>query len=320
MLRKVLVKHFMSNSATSYPGVEVAADFSDVCGECPVWDPIERCLYWTDCVGLKFQRFDWSAAKPAIAKPGIEIYGFRRNRSGGFVVTNPQGVSLWDGRGELALVAGEAAGSRLQLNDCTADSAGRLLTGSFFYNPGAEYELGRLICIDSNGAAAILDEGFHLANGIGLSPGERTLYATDSVARRIYSYDYDSSTGSVRNRRVFVQVPEREGIPDGLAVDAAGFVWSAQWYGGCIVRYDPDGKEERRIPLSAKQTSSLAFGGPDLTEIFVTTAAKSEIMPVMPAGYDPHSGFFGGPLFRIRTDFRGQEQCMADIRSTVSLR
>ncbi len=318
MLRENLVKHFMSHPFESSPRVEVAADFADVCGECPVWDSVERCLYWTDCVGLKFQRFDWSTARPAIAKSGIEIYGFRQNRPGGFVITGPQGVSLWDGRGEPALVAVEAAGARLQLNDCTADSAGRLLTGSFFYNPGAEYELGRLIRIGPNGAVAVLDEGFHLANGIGLSPGERTLYATDSVARRIYSYDYDTGTGSVRNRKVFVQVPETEGIPDGLAVDAAGFVWSAQWYGGCIVRYDPDGKEERRIPFPAKQTSSLAFGGPDLTEIFVTTAAKSEIMPVMPAGYDPNSGFFGGPLFRLRTDFRGQDQCLADIRPTVS--
>ncbi len=320
MLPHILVKHFMSLPADSGSGIEVAADFADACGECPVWDPAEKCLYWTDCVGLKFQRFDWTTDRSALTKPDIEIYGFRRNRPGGFVITNPQGVSLWDGRGELVYLAGETEGTRLQLNDCTADLAGRLLTGSFFYNPGVEYELGRLIRVDSNGSVATLDEGFHLANGIGLSPAERTLYVTDSVARRIYSYDYDSRTGTVRNRRVFVQVPDREGIPDGLAVDEAGFVWSAQWYGGCIVRYDPDGKEERRIRLPAKQTSSLAFGGPELTEIFVTTAAKSEIMPVMPAGYDPHSGFFGGPLYRIRTDIRGQGQFMASIHPTVDLR
>jgi D-xylonolactonase len=303
----------MRNSDRSLSWVEAVADFADVCGECPVWDSAASCLYWTDCVGMKFQSLDWRTMKAGIVRPSIEIYGFRRNRAGGFVVTNTAGVWLWDGSGEPVAVAAEGAGSRLQLNDCTADSRGRLLTASFFYDPAANYELGRLIRIDCDGRATVLDDGFHLANGIGLSPGERTLYATDSVARRIYSYDYNVATASATNRRVFVQVSAAEGIPDGLAVDAAGFVWSAQWYGGCVVRYDPDGKEERRISLPAKQTSSLAFGGPDLTEIFVTTAAKSEILPVMPAGYDPHSGFFGGPLFRVRTGIPGQEQCMADI-------
>jgi D-xylonolactonase len=113
-------------------------------------------------------------------------------------------------------------------------------------------------------------------------------------------------------------VPADEGIPDGLAVDAQGFVWSAQWYGGRIVRYDPDGKEERRISVPAKQTSSLAFGGPDRTDIYITSAAKSEPMPVMPPNYDPASGFFGGSLFRLRTDIQGQEQPMADIHPPAS--
>jgi len=69
-------------------------------------------------------------------------------------------------------------------------------------------------------------------------------------------------------------VPQEEGIPDGLTVDKDGFVWSAQWYGSCIVRYDPDGKIERRIATPAKQTSSLAFGGDGFTDIFITTAAR----------------------------------------------
>lgn len=139
---------------------------------------------------------------------------------------------------------------------------------------------------------------------------------TDSVARRIYAYDYDNAGGSVRNKRTFVQVPDDQGIPDGLAVDSEGFVWSAQWYGACVVRYDPDGKLERRLSLPAKQTSSLAFGGPDLDELFVTSAARSEPMPVMPPGYDPNSGFFGGPLYRLRPGIRGQIQHMAGIRGS----
>ena len=292
----------------------LVAASGDLCGECPLWDPETRSLFWTDCVGLQFRRLDWASRQYETLRGGIEIYGFRRNRPGGFVVTNPAGAWTWDGKGELAPVAGEAAGARLQLNDCTADSAGRLITASFFYDTANPYPPGRLLRIDTDGRVAILDEGFHLSNGLGLSPDERTLYFADSATRQIWAYDYDVRSGSAANRRIFVQVPATEGIPDGLTVDADGFVWSAQWYGGRVVRYDPDGCEESRLAVPAKQTSSVTFGGPDLSELFITSAAKSESMPLMPPGYDPRSGFFGGPLYHVSTDIQGQEPRMADIR------
>jgi len=304
--------------AESSAEIKLAAASGDFCGECPVWDPARNCLYWTDCVGLRFQCLDWATGRHETLKTEVEVYGFRLNEPSGFVITNTAGAWLWDGLGEPLLVAEMAEGSRLQLNDCTADSAGRLLTGSYFYDPYREYELGRLVRIDPTGAVAVLDEGFHLANGIGLSPGEGTLYLTDSVARRIYAYDYNVRSGSATRRRVFVELASSEGIPDGLAVDAEGFVWSAQWYGGCVMRYDAEGKPHRRIAVPAKQTSAVAFGGPDLSELFITTAAKSEPMPVMPPGYDPSAGPFGGSLYRVRLGVRGQEQHMSKISAPAS--
>lgn len=268
--------------------------------------------------GSKFFRLDWGSRQHSMVKRDITIYGFRRNKQGGYVITNNDGIWLWKGEGSLALVAAEADGSKYQVNDCIADARGRLLTGSFFYNPAAAYELGKLIRVDTNGRTSVIDEGFQLANGLGFSPDGKVLYFADTVVRRIYAYDYDLSAGSVRNRRVLVQVPNEEGLPDGLAVDAAGFIWSAQWYGSCIVRYDPEGKVERRVQMPAKQVSSLAFGGPDLTDIFVTSAGQSEIMPIMPPGYDPHAGNFGGPLYHLNLGIAGLSPNHADITLTRS--
>jgi sugar lactone lactonase YvrE len=295
------------------PDLTIIADYGDLGGECPVWDVENGAVYWTDCVGLKFLRYDWRTHEHQILKQGFPVNGFRRNTSGGFVITNNQGVWLWEGRGEPQLITSGAHDSRCQLNDCTADLAGRLIAGSYSYSPVGEYELGKLVRIDTDGTAVVLDEGFHLSNGLSFSPDGRTLYFADSVARIIYAYDYNVSAGAVRNRRVFVQVPREEGLPDGLAVDAEGFVWSAQWYGSCVVRYDPDGKVERRIQTPAKQTSSLAFGGPDLTDIFITSAGQSEPMPVMPPGYDPAAGYFGGALYQVNLAIAGQLQHMANI-------
>jgi D-xylonolactonase len=199
------------------------------------------------------------------------------------------------------------------MNDCIADPQGRLLSGSLFYDPNAEYPLGKLMRVDTDGQVSILDDGIHLANGLAFSPDYRTLYFTDSVARRIYAYDYNPLTGDTRNRRVLVQVREDEGLPDGLTVDAEGFLWSAQWYGSCVARYDPDGRFVRRLATPAKQTSCLAFGGPDFTDLYITSAARSEPMPVMPPGYEPNSGFFGGPLYHLASDVRGRPESKARI-------
>lgn len=290
------------------------ADYQDLCGEAPLWDVQRNYLYWTDCVGLKFYRHDWTSMKSEVIKEGLEINGCALSFDDGFIVTNNSGIWLWDGCDLLRLIADRVDGAQCRMNDCITDPKGRVLAGSWFYDPGKDYPLGKLICVDIDGSTRILDEGFHLSNGLGFSPDGKALYFTDSAIRLIFEYDYDIAHGTVKNRRAFARISDIEGIPDGLTVDAEGYVWSAQWYGSRVVRYDPDGKVERRLQVPAKQTSSLAFGGPDLTDIFITSAAKSEPMPVMPIGYDSGSGYFGGALFHINLGIPGKPEFKANIR------
>lgn len=278
-----------------------------------MWDPASAILYWTDNAAAKFYLYEPASGTHRLANDGAPINGFRLNRAGGFVIANNAGIWLWDGAAKTSLICDKVEGTRCQMNDCVADPAGRLISGSQFYDAGRDYELGKLIRVDADGAAEILDEGFHLSNGLAFSPDGSILYFADSVARIIYAFDYRADRGMVANRRVFVQVPGDEGLPDGLCVDAEGYVWSAQWYGGCVVRYDPDGKLERRIPVPAKQTSSLTFGGPDLTDIFITSAGLSEPMPVMPPGYDPDSGCIGGALYHVNLGIQGKAEAQACI-------
>jgi sugar lactone lactonase YvrE len=90
-----------------------------------------------------------------------------------------------------------------------------------------------------------------------------------------------------------------------LAVDAEGCVWSAQWYAGAVLRYDPDGRCIDRIALPVQQVSSLAFGGADLGDVYVTTAAEYWPSEHQPPGFDP-AGRMGGGLYRMRVGVRGQ--------------
>jgi sugar lactone lactonase YvrE len=287
---------------------EIVADFGDLNGEAPVWDAATSCLYWTDCVGFHFYRFDSRTGASEVLRNEFEVTGFALNEGGGFVIANTKGLWFWDGAARLQLLAAEVDGAVCQMNDAAADPQGRFLAGSCFYDPAANYPLGCLFRVDHDGKAAILDDGFQLANGIGFSPDGTELYFTDSAARVIYRYDYNVNTGEAKNRAALIRVPLDEGVPDGLAVDSEGFLWSAQWYGGCVVRYDPDGKVERTVATPAKQTSSVAFGGANLDDLYITSASQHFPSPLVPPDYDPNSGCTGGPLYRLKTQFRGKPQ------------
>lgn len=293
---------------------ETLADYGDLCGECPLWRPEEQTLYWTDAAGKKIYACTWPERRPRVFLDGLEISGIALRRSSGFVIVNSGGAWIWGAEGEPQLVVDKVEDRRCALNDCIADPEGRLFTGSCFYDPSVpEYERGCLFRIDNDGSAAVVDEGFGISNGLGFSPDCSTLYFADSAERTIYAYDYRRQDGSIRNRRVFVQTGVNEGIPDGLTVDRDGFVWSAQWFGGCIVRYDPDGREHTRIALPAAQTSSLAFGGPALGVIFVTSAAVPDALPLAPQGYRAEAVNSGGQLYCIQTDFCGRTEYAANI-------
>jgi len=285
----------------------VVADFHDACGESPLWHAATECLYWTDITRKQFYRYDSAVKTASILKTGFEISGFGFNEGGGLVAVNSAGIWLWNGKAEPSLLAAEVAGISCRMNDCGADPEGRLLAGTCFFDPErTDYPLGHLLLVDHDGSVRVLDDGIHLANGIGFSPDGRILYFADSIARVIYRYDYDAATGTASNRREFVKIPATEGLPDGLTVDAGGFVWSAQWFGSCIVRYDPDGSVERRIDLPAKQITSLAFGGSDLTDIYVTSAELPDCVAYAPPGYNAYSGNIGGALFLGNEGIQGR--------------
>ncbi len=285
--------------------IEIVADDGNLCGEGPLWDATEQALYWTDITGHRFFRYLWRERRREVLSDGFEVGGFCRQQSGGFVVTGNQGIWLWSPGEPPALLARQAEGQECVMNDCAADRCGRVYSGSWHLDEDGRSAPSFLFCVDTDGSVRIVDEDVCFSNGLAFSPAGDTLYFSDTVARCIYAYDWRATDGTLSRRRVFAYIDRAEGIPDGLAVDADGFLWCAHWFGGCVTRYDPDGRRERRIDLPAAQTSSLCFGGPDLDEIYVTSAARSNAEVLAPEGYDPRSIFLGGPLYRLRAGIRG---------------
>ena len=295
--------------------IEVVADYGDLCGESPLWHEREQALYWGDITGKRLYRLTYPDGKHRVFHEGFEISGLALHQSGEFVVVNSEGVWIWDLESDPRHVINTIENRTCALNDCIVDAEGRLFSGSCFFDPGNKnYERGCLFRFDIDGRGQVVDEGISLANGFGFSPDQSTLYFADSAERVIYAYDYRRVDGSLRNRRRFVTVPSSEGLPDGLTVDGEGFIWSAQWFGGCIVRYDPDGKEQQRISVPVAQCSSLAFGGPELTDIFITSAAVDDALCLAPAGYSPAGRKAGGALYRLNAAIQGRPEHHARLR------
>src|SRR5262249_28222326 len=131
---------------------------------------------------------------------------------------------------------------------------------------------GSLHRLDPDGSVHTMLSGVTISNGIDWSLDGRRMYYVDSPTRRIDVFDFDGAAGGIANRRTLVAVPRAHGIPDGLTLDAAGFRWVAFWGGAVIRRFAPDGALERTVPVPVKNPTSCAFGGPDLDELYVTSA------------------------------------------------
>ncbi len=290
--------------------IEVVAEDNNGCGEGPIWDCERSRLVWADLSGrLVYQLTPKTGTKEIICR-GLMVSGIALNRTGEFIFGGTGGLHLWRGPHHYCTLVSEGDGQPLCVNDLIADPKGRIYAGTLYLAPNGINikKPGRLFLISRDGAIRTVEDGTQIANGLGFSTDNRILYFTDSALRRIYAYDVNLETGELSNKRIFVEVPKEEGFPDGLTVDQEGFVWSAQWYGAQVVRYDPDGKVQRRIRLPVTQVSSLAFGGSDLTDLYVTTANEPWISALVPPGYDYSLSNTGGSLYRIRLEVQGKPE------------
>jgi len=288
---------------------ETLASNNDRCGESPIWDSRSQRLFWNDMNASLVFSYDWTNGKTeTLNNNGLNAAGMAFNESGELVFAGAGGLHLWRETGEHRTLLTHHNDEVLSFNDILADPKGRLYAGTWYWGAQEYEKLGKLYLIEPDGSVTVQDEGIQLSNGLGLSPDEKTLYYADSTARKIYAYDVNPISSALSNRHVFVDVPDTEGIPDGLTVDSQGYVWSAQWYGSQIVRYDPDGKAERRIQVPASQVTCMAFGGPDWNELFITTASEDWPTRYVPVGYDASRLHIGGELYRLRLDIQGKPE------------
>lgn len=150
---------------------------------------------------------------------------------------------------------------------------------------------------------------YTIANGMDFSPDGNNFYIADTVFRKIYRYDFDVNTGNISNKNELIQFSSDEGLPDGLKVDSEGYLLVAMFLGNKIICIDPCGIIDRTktIELPFAQPTSLIFGGKDLNELFITSAALYWETNLAPQNHNFKSPR-GGGIYKIKMDVEGKKE------------
>jgi L-arabinonolactonase len=256
------------------PTVHLVSETPDLLGESPVWDHRTGRLFWVDGVARRVHGLDpesgerWQWTAPSMVGC-VALAG-----EGGLVCGLADGIWTLDpASGRFApLFRPQPADPAIRFNDGKTDRQGRFLCGSM----GVHAEpLGTLWRVDETGRAQALVGGIRISNALCFSPDGRVLYFADSLERRIRAYAYGPDEAYDGEARVFADTAEWDSGPDGATVDADGCVWTSLVRAGRIARFTPQGVLDRLIDAPTDLPSSLAFGGPGLDTLFVTSIRDS---------------------------------------------
>lgn len=240
-------------------------------GEAALWH--EDRLLWVDIDAGTVNAFDPACGANETWTLGQMVGTVVPRACGGFIVGAHRGVGVFDPLTAQFKILVDPAGGRLEMrcNDGKCDPRGRLFVGTIGVHkprpPGALYR------VDSELRATCVIEGTGTANGLAWSPDRRTMYFIDTPTREVSAFDYDEVSGDITGRRVALRFGDDErGRPDGMTIDAHGHLWVALYEGGAVVCCDPEsGRILERVEVPASRTTSCAFGGSDLGDLFITS-------------------------------------------------
>jgi sugar lactone lactonase YvrE len=275
--------------------VDAAAEI----GEGPLWDP--RCgrLYWLDVFARRLHCYDPATSSDTVVVLSDMPGSLACRASGGLVAATPRGFcSLDPDTGAMSVLAAvEGDDDATRMNDGKVDPAGRFWAGTM--GDGTE-PVGSLYRLDADLSVRPMVSGITIANGLGWSPDASTMYYIDTPTLTVDAFDFDVASGELENRRILVDLRSADvGGPDGMAMDAEGCLWVATWGSGAVRRFSPEGDPLEVVDVPTSATSSCAFGGPDLEDLYITTATHT--LTDADRAAQPHAG----GLFRYRPGVRG---------------
>ncbi|XP_053212899.1 regucalcin-like [Panonychus citri] len=279
-------KSIQMNDQSDY-NVSIVSNRINDLGEGPFYEPTSDSLYYVDAFKGTIVHSPLNGTPEDVHVLGNKLVSlvipFSEDESS-FIVTVRSSVAKYNWKTRnvqtLSSLGVHPAGDE-RFNDGACDSAGRLFIGSVVESTDAASPLvkggGSIYRLDGNRLIKVAS-GFTLSNGMDWSVNGTSFYFNDSEDQKIYIFDYNSESGTLTNKRIFVDLKNHTDFvsneyPDGLMVDANDYIWTALYGGGRLVKINPKtSRVESSIRVPASKVTSLTFGGPNLDKIYVTSS------------------------------------------------
>lgn len=252
--------------------MEIISESFSLLAESPVFDEHSQAFYWVDIPNGLIHRYQTETKEHNTIAVNQPVGSVCLTKSGKMIAALQNGIHFITAEGSLQLIADpEADITNNRFNDGKCDAAGRFWAGTMCIN--GDVKIGTLYCMETDQRFSIKLSGISVSNGLAWSPDNTIFYFIDTPTQCVQAFDFDIRSGQLSNGRVAINIPKEMGKPDGMTIDDQGMLWIALWGGGKITRWDPhSGKLFHQIQLPVSQVSSCTFGGPQLTDLYITTA------------------------------------------------
>ena len=284
--------------------MEVVSDVRCAVGESPLWSPLEQALYWVDIEGRTLHRWQASGRVSQRWELAERPACIALHAQGGLLCALESSVVHLHApnAGELKRAATVATVTHgqpgMRFNDGRCDRSGAFWVGSMVMSMGLAAPAGQIYRLGADVIQRQPLAPLITPNGLAFSPDGRTMYLSDShpSVRLIWAFDL-ADEGTPTRCRVFVDMNQHPGRPDGAAVDVDGAYWICANDAGLVHRFTPDGRLDRSIAVPVSKPSMCAFGGAQLDELFITS--------IRPATPPPGETALAGATFVCRPGVQG---------------
>ena len=255
----------------------IVSNERSILGESPIWDDIYKRIYWVDIEGktlhawsyLDNKKLDWSFKNRLCSisltnKNNILLCAFDTY----FAYFNIENDKINKLKNQVELP------HNVRFNDGKTDGFGRFWCGTMSESKPSKSN-GALYMLDKQLEIHVVVKDIHISNSITVSYDNKCLYYADTYKKLIYKADLYKNKPYIKQSSIFADNADLEGFPDGSTIDSNGFLWNAEWNGGQVVQYDREGKIINKIKVPMKKPTCIAFGGPNLNKLFITSAKDS---------------------------------------------